>query len=403
MSDTKSVEQIEKKIKDMQTELKINRLKEELKNKLQEEVEKFPRTQDWLNSYTQDYKDAKSLIRYLNEISEGKHLDNSLITTLVLFETEQFKIIEDYLTHLKIESNELSTSNSSGSTAGNLWSTGSNKSYVRELKDLKEFYLKICAITKCEGDKKDKEKLVTELADSEYYERLLNNTNTKNGVILSMATLLTFQNMTMNDTDIIDLAINDCPRALALIAINEKNCLNKDERMAFFEYSACKGDIVGCVGFVSSALKLFDDLKKECNVFTISRRNDFKTALNVLPIVIELELIFQQKNTLCDDIFDFISEYYDASNIVRTIAAKAVVRILKEPKFNKEILKLAYEFSEKTFVLDSTNTNTSAVLTLLELAETDVNIFVRICEAIHKNKAIPKELTTIIKSIISTN
>jgi hypothetical protein len=335
-------------------------------NKLEIDVD------DWCSVHMKDLKDEVALENFLNEFSDGKHLSNMHIPLVILFESSFSKTIELFLKKMKTEEK---------TTVGYL----------------KEFYLKMITIMESKED--ERQKLILELKENDCYKKLSENIETNKCVQLTMILLLKYNDIDLTNMNITDLIKNKNLIALTILRNEKSNNLVRK----IFQRNALDGDVFCYLYFLEIEMDHFIKMSKKRNLFKISHSEDFCKLMKLLPIILEIENIIHPKISFLDDISFFISKFYNASEAVRTFAATIVKKILTTQNFCDKATEIAYKILHR--IVDGTDLDTNYTekhddpkfFMLLEYAEKHhVSYFVEICENLHRDRYLTKDLNDVI-------
>jgi hypothetical protein len=389
MTDQKSIENLENTtdIKD-----KVTDIESMIKNAVDVFEKKYPQicnddiddAGDWRTDHLEKFETEDNVKEYLIDFSEGKYSNDEVIPTLLLLKTKYADMIESFLKDMKVDEK-------------------TNLGYLKE-------YIRLIASTISCGDKNIKKELILDLKKTKPYKQLLESNETKVGAHSSMMALLTFEEMNIDDTDIIDMAKNNNLVMLSLLDKDRNKCLDDSAKLKILKKSVLDGNIIGCIAFVKVMTKYFHDMSSKYNNFTVSCCKEFKIFVNFLPVLVEIENVLQPKSSFLNGIADFIAKYYDASMSVRSFTAGMVAKILMDKTFSEETSNIAYSFLHK--IVDGTDVNISThyenkkndptFFLLLETAIENIDKFIEICETIHKNRCLTKDISTIISLIMSS-
>jgi hypothetical protein len=397
----KSIEELSEQLKVLQGTIRFTELDKKLSDfddaidvgKLASKVS--------MNLILPDLVDKKTFETYLTEYGEGKHVDDILLGTLIVFESEYSPRIESFLKEMKTKKDTFAH-------------------YSKEfLLNCFNFSREIEEINKKPYDARKglREKLRKEFLEDSSYTNMLKSNITGNSARLTTSLLFLCNNLSINVTDLTDLAEEGNGRALSIIGLSfvnsdddsddddDKNKENKSEdddikpkvmqSLKWFRRGIGKGDYLAYLMYSVVMSEKVDKLCKKTNKFTISGTTEFSDLIECTKVAIELGAAIKPKGDFMDGFFSLADDYFCVSESIRQFCLGTIARVLSDnKKYKKNIIKKAYKALRKTFDHDDDDEKEypSLYLILDVLRTHGVDKFIEVHEKIYKRKHLPKEI-----------
>lgn len=391
----------EKKLKVLQNEIKVLALDENMKGTDNKDIIAEMGCAWTYEAFLPALKDKKSFERYLTEFAEGKHLDDTLISTLLLFEMKYTKEIVTFLKEMKVE------------------------------KDTKVYYFKELLLQfndivnkKSDTDKthnerrEEKKKSIDGILKGTNYKNLLESSFTRKSAIL-LASLLNSEESS-DVSDLIELVKERNGRALTLIGINgmsdddsdddsnddkeeedKTKAEKKDRVVRWLKRAIGENDYMAYLVLIHLMVKNIEKKYKDYNKFKLSTTDEFNDLLHCMPVIVDLQLALCPKSSFLQPFFSFVRNYYVVSRNVRSTCVMLIAKILTNSNFNNDITDEAHKCLAEILDCDDGNKDNPYVLFVLDtmIQGDDYTKLVELCEAIHKKKVIPKDKLQLIELI----
>jgi hypothetical protein len=355
-------------------------------------------------------KSKETFKKYLKEIAKGKHLDETLLGTLVLeqhlFSTHTSRIgdVELLLKELKTQDNTLAhnfkyfvldcfefirkpdAKLKIESKAEDGFKSDSDDDDDKTKESLKTKSNIIETIKKKESEVKTKEEAWRELVESTNYKKLVDDKLTCNTAKLLMHHLAIEFDMPVDMLDLIELAEAGIGRAFTLIGIKYKKD-DLESALKWIKRGMLTGDHLAYLSFTELSLAFFDKVEDKYNNYTIAETQECKDLFICFTDILELQLNLHFDFAKGITKF-FFEEIGYISKDYRKKCFDMAILILKTHKLGKEIVTLAHDCLLHLINLDSNEDSERTLHFLLGKYSGEMNTLFEICEKIYAKNTL---------------